>query len=160
MKSNEFITESINRHKIPEDLKTSDVKKMQQSARKKVKDIFNQAFPIPVRTIARSGEYMQGLVFTFVPDDVQRLVGSADKWPAMAKKVEDALAQHGLKAELQQGIWKNGGELRIKPKVLLNVDLIAKLERLYFKTQDRQYLQPDTKMPTDAASTIKQQENL
>lgn len=154
MKSNEF-TESTNLYTLT----TNDVVVLQKKARGKIRDIFNQSFPLSVKTIARGGEGMRGLVFTFGPD-AKQLSGKQGEWAAWASDLEDALAAQGMQGELTQGIWKNTGELRARPKVLLNVDLIAKLEELYFTAQDREHFNKNEQFPQDANATIKQVNSL
>jgi len=137
--------------------KTSkDIDALQKKARKSVKEIFNKSFPIPVRSVARGGEGMRSLVFTFTPEDVKQLNGMSKKWTSLAKKVENALAKHGLKGELKEVIWKNNGEMRVKPKVLLTVDLITKLEDLFFDVQHKQYFDKNKKLPRGITALIKQ----
>lgn len=132
MKSNEFIIENT--------VTVDDVNAMLRKARLEAKEIFNSAFPIPIRSVARGGDGMRSLVFTFQPADVrQHLAGKSDAWDTLAKKVEQAFAQHKMKAKLQQVIWKNNGELRVKPKVILTVDTVSKLEDLYFKTAVKKF---------------------
>jgi len=121
MKSSEFITENIT------DREVNDLNK---KGRKKVMDVFNSVSPIKIRSVSRGGVDMGGLVFTFNPNDVKTL--DSNQWDSMEQAIVGAFANEGMSASVTQAIWKSNGMLRAKPKVLVEVDIIAKLNRLKY----------------------------